>query len=76
MKEHDRELAIEMVNFAYENCPYSSFHKITDYLDELMVCENEGCDNIEHETNMVDTDGMLYGSLGIVCPSCLENMEG
>ena len=70
MKEHDRELAIEMVNFAYEHCPYSSFHKITDYLDELMLCQ---CGNIEHETNMTDTFGSINGDIGIVCLDCAKD---
>jgi len=71
MKEHDRELAIEMVNFAYEHCPYSSFHKITDYLDELMVCE---CGEIDHDSNFEDTDGRINGSVGIRCKSCIRDL--
>jgi len=69
----DKILATRLVQFAYENCPINDYNKVLDYIDELMVCENEGCDNIEHETNMTDTDGLIGGSVGIVCPECLEN---
>lgn len=67
----DRGTAIEMVDFAQLHCPFSDTHKVKQYLDELMRCEN--CGHLDHEDNMVDTFGAINGSVGIVCLDCARD---
>ena len=70
-----QELANDKVDYAIQHCSLD-YHTVVKYLNELMLCKNDGCDNIEHETNMTDTEGMVNGGIGIVCKSCSEDMEG
>jgi len=65
-----KEVATQKVDYAQDNCPYSYWHKVTDYLDELMLCS---CGEINHESNMFDTEGTINGSIGIVCLDCVKN---
>ena len=47
--------------------------QVTDNMDELYECAMCGC--IEHSKHMIDTEGTVGGSIGVVCVDCIEDME-
>ena len=50
-----------------------TYTQLFDYVDDLYICENEGCENVEHIDDMTDTLGKVNGGLGLICPSCLND---
>ena len=40
---------------------------------DLKRCDN--CEIVEFEEELTDTEGMIGGGIGLVCPGCLEDME-
>ena len=46
---------------------------VEDLISELVECS---CGEMVEQKDMTDTEGMINGGVGSVCPDCLRDMEG
>ena len=48
-----------------------TYDELFNYIDDLYLCDC--CGKIEHEEFMTATEGMINGSIGVICEECMRD---
>ena len=66
------EIKILYCNYLHKNIGNPDRFSFEEYIENVEQCAM--CGEYDWSDNLIDTEGMINGGIGLVCESCRENM--